>query len=244
MSKIKVTTISDPDNDNTALTIDSSGNVTFAGDVDLSAGTVTGVSSGIVGMSVFTSSGTWTKATREAALGVTIKRVIVEVLGAGGGGSRHNSNAGSVAAGYGGAYCKKLIDVSAITTSTITIGSGGAGATSSGVAGTDGGDSVWSDGTNTLTASGGPGGPNSAATTPTLNTATGGDLNIPGKHGIRIDYVESRGGGSIYGDGGAYRYISNNPYPASGYGAGGGGGYQTNGETGTDGIVIVTEIAG
>ena len=47
MSKIKVTTISDPDNDNTALTIDSSGNVTFAGDVDLSAGTVTGISSGI-----------------------------------------------------------------------------------------------------------------------------------------------------------------------------------------------------
>ena len=30
MSKLKVTTISDPDNDNTAITVDTSGNVTFA----------------------------------------------------------------------------------------------------------------------------------------------------------------------------------------------------------------------
>ena len=41
MSKLKVTTISDPDNDNTAITVDTSGNVTFAQNVDLSAGTVT-----------------------------------------------------------------------------------------------------------------------------------------------------------------------------------------------------------
>lgn len=44
MSKLKVTTISDPDNDNTAITVDTSGNVTFAQNATFS-GTVTGISS-------------------------------------------------------------------------------------------------------------------------------------------------------------------------------------------------------
>lgn len=44
MSKLKVTTISDPDNDNTAITVDTSGNVTFSQNATFS-GTVTGVES-------------------------------------------------------------------------------------------------------------------------------------------------------------------------------------------------------
>jgi len=48
MSKLKVTTISDPDNDNTALTIDTSGNVTFAQSVDLSSGISTARSADVV----------------------------------------------------------------------------------------------------------------------------------------------------------------------------------------------------
>jgi hypothetical protein len=44
MSKLKVSTISDPDNDNTALTIDTSGNITVAQNATFS-GTVTGISS-------------------------------------------------------------------------------------------------------------------------------------------------------------------------------------------------------
>jgi hypothetical protein len=47
VSKLKVTTISDPDNDNTAITVDSSGNVTFAQDATFS-GSVTGISSDLV----------------------------------------------------------------------------------------------------------------------------------------------------------------------------------------------------
>jgi len=43
MSKLKVSAIHDPDNDNEALTIDQSGNVTFSANVDMSAGTVTGI---------------------------------------------------------------------------------------------------------------------------------------------------------------------------------------------------------
>jgi len=45
MSKLKVTTISDPDNDNTAITVDTSGNVTFAQNATFS-GTVSGIDSG------------------------------------------------------------------------------------------------------------------------------------------------------------------------------------------------------
>ena len=48
MSKLKVTTISDPDNENTALTIDTSGNVTFAQSVDLSSGISTARSADVV----------------------------------------------------------------------------------------------------------------------------------------------------------------------------------------------------
>ena len=48
MSKLKVTTISDPDNDNTALTIDTAGNVTFAQSVDLSSGISTARSADVV----------------------------------------------------------------------------------------------------------------------------------------------------------------------------------------------------
>ena len=48
MSKLKVSTISDPDNDNTALTIDTSGNVTFAQSVDLSSGISTARSADVV----------------------------------------------------------------------------------------------------------------------------------------------------------------------------------------------------
>ena len=83
---------------------------------------------GIVGISTFTASGTWTKATREAALGVTIKRVIVEVQGAGGSGSAHTN----YCFGGSGGYAKKLLDVSSVSSATITVGSGGASVSANG----------------------------------------------------------------------------------------------------------------
>ena len=47
MSKLKVTTISDPDNDNTAISIDTSGNITIPNNATFS-GTVTGAGGGKV----------------------------------------------------------------------------------------------------------------------------------------------------------------------------------------------------
>ena len=73
------------------------------------------VDSGLSSVQTFTSSGTWTRPS-----GIT--KVVVEVQGAGGSGSdgqagnNKNNNGGS------GGYVKKLLDVSSISSATITIG--------------------------------------------------------------------------------------------------------------------------
>lgn len=210
-----------------------------AGQTLVNNGSATGfgpLASGIVGVSTFTASGTWTKATREAALGVTIKRVIVEVQGGGGAGG---DGSGSPS-GAGGGYARKLIDVSSISSSTITVGAGGPyGSTG---AGASGGATTWDDGTNTVTGNGGAGGQASLSSYRNGGTASGGDINIQGGS------AGAYGGNSVFGFGGNPRSgtsNSNATYNARGYGAGGGGsGGGSQGGGGTGGIVIVWEIAG
>jgi len=216
---------------------------------DITSGAVP--TTGIVGTSVFTASGTWTKATREAALGVTIKRVIVEVQGGGGAGGSFYYDGLPYAAGSGGSggYAKKLIDVSSISSSTITVGAAGTGALYQ--TGGTGGSSIWSDGTNTITCTGGSGGiyGNNASTNGgTGGTATGGDLNIDGQDG---SWRAELPGGSIYGHAGQTASFTNNSTSvvygdAQGDGAGGRGKSVSTGPgaDGAPGIVIVTEIAG
>ena len=105
--------------------------------------------SGLSSVQVFTASGTWTK-----PAGIT--KVMVEVQGAGGSGSATGTNYSS---GGAGAYVKKILDVSSVTSSTITVGSGGAAIAANGGAGNAGGASSWNDGVNTtLTAGGGTAG--------------------------------------------------------------------------------------
>ena len=79
---------------------------------------------------------------------------MVEVQGAGGAATKSATN-GNRNGGGGGGYAKKLLDVSSISSATITVGAGGAGSTSNDTKGGDGGDSSWADGTNTITGSGG-----------------------------------------------------------------------------------------
>lgn len=210
--------------------------------------------SGIVGVSTFTSSGTWTKSTRESALGVTIKRVIVEVQGAGGGGST-SANSEDVAGGSSGGYAKKLIDVSSISSATITIGSGGASVAGTGAAGnvnpgTSGGDSSWDDGTNTVTGGGATAHANQHDIGADPGTASGGDINISGRRGGTRYDRDDTGADSFFGWGGSG---GSNPTPApqnaTGYGSGGGGANYYSSVSGSsgagaDGIVVVWEIAG
>ena len=187
---------------------------------------------GLASIQVFTSSGNWTRPT-----GIT--KVIVEVQGGGAGGARDSSGTDQIGGSAGG-YAKKLLDVSSISTSTITIGAAGAGATGSNDAGDDGGDSSWVDGTNTISGLKGVGG-NTTNTRTIGGLGTGGDLNIPGGDGGK--QIDGRAGSSQFGHGGQNWSVVSGQNNATGYGAGGGamefsGG---NGGAGTAGIIVVTE---
>ena len=190
--------------------------------------------SGLASVQTFTSSGTWTRPS-----GIT--KVIVEVQGAGSSGSDGNSGNTRYCSGGAGGYAKKLIDVSSISTATITIGSGGAGVTS--YPSNAGGDSIWSDGTNTLTG----GGAGAAGTADyyggTGGTASGGDLNITGQHGA--DHEGGQGADSMFGFGGTHGSSSGSSQDtndATGYGSGTCGLY-VGGTTknAKDGLIVVTE---
>ena len=186
--------------------------------------------SGLASVQTFTSSGTWTKPS-----GIT--KVIVEVQG---GGSSGRAD-GTYPRGAGGAYAKKLIDVSSISTATVTVGAGGAAQSANGGAGNAGGNSIWSDGTNTVTGGGG-----SAHGTVGLGAAggvaTGGDLNINGQTSSANSATAN--GNSFLGFSDPFNGndTGSNQEPISGYGGGGGHGYTSYpSRVGGNGIVIVTE---
>jgi len=193
--------------------------------------------SGLFSVQIFTSSGTWTKPSG-------IKKVIVEVQGAGSSGTDGQSSSTRSCSGGAGGYVKKLIDVSSISSATVTIGSGGAGV--SGYPSNAGGDSIWSDGTNTLTG----GGAGAAGTGDYYGgaggTATGGDLNIVGQHGGGAG--PRQGADSMLGLGGtrgSTSGYSQDSYDPTGYGSGSAGLYahSAGGSTknGKGGVVIVWE---
>jgi|21_taG_2_1085346.scaffolds.fasta_scaffold04928_1 hypothetical protein len=212
--------------------------------------TTSGFDSGLANRQVFTSSGTYTKTS-----GVT--KIIVEVQGAGGGSGASEWPYMVGGPGGGGGYANKFIDVSSISSSTITIGAGGAGGSSTG-AGSNGGNSIYADGTNTVTGNGGGGGGkasnNSAnGVAGSGNTGVGGDFNIEGQRGSMTAPVNpantinpsANGGSSFYGLG-AVQKKYNTPLARSGtgYGAGASANWSNvsqEGADGTDGIVIITE---
>jgi len=188
--------------------------------------------SGLSSMQVFTSSGTYTKPS-----GVT--KVIVEVQGAGGSGSAVST---PKCFGAGGGYVKKLLDVSGVTSSTITVGTGGAGKAANAGVGNAGGSSSWNDGVNTtLTAGGGEGG-RIDGTASAGGSATGGDFNVEGQGGGKSGYAVLSGG-SFLGKTNGFEVTGLNLNSApTGYGAGSGLGTEAIASVdGGNGIVIVTE---
>jgi hypothetical protein len=194
------------------------------------ASKLSGVESGLTSVQTFTSSGTWTRPS-----GIT--KVIVEVQGAGSSGRAD----GSYFRGAGGGYSKKFIDVSSISSATITVGAGGAAQSANGGAGNAGGNSIWSDGTNTVTGGGGSA-HNTVGSGALGGVATGGDLNINGQGSGTA--VGSPNGNSFlgYSDWCAGSLTGSNQETIPGYGGGGGHGYTSYvSRVGGDGIVIVTE---
>lgn len=225
-----------------------------------------GVPSGLASVQVFTSSGTWTRP-------AGVKRIIVEVQGGGGGGGGSDTDGTAYTTGGGAAgasYGRSLIDVSAISTATVTVGTGGAGGTNLGTTGGTGLNSIWDDTTNLITALGGLGGTGSGAaqsvTTigPAANaigrTATGADINLGGHGGANgsiciadTNCTGGQGGAAHLGGSGAPGVRNAAPGASIGrlglnYG-GGGGGSATSASTagaaggdGAPGIVIVWEF--
>jgi hypothetical protein len=206
---------------------------------------------GLQSMQVFTSSGTWTKP-------AGINKIKVYVTGAGGGGGGGEPNWNNGGGGGGGGTAIEIIDVSAVSSVSVTVGTGGSG----GAAQTNGSAGGSSSFGSYCSATGGGGGrfANGAGYTYVLGTggtATGGNLNIRGGEGgstgggNAADEPNSggKGGASFWGDGGpAGQNINGTGRTAIVYGTGGGGGDDNNGSSyaggsGMSGIVVVEEYA-
>ncbi len=204
---------------------------------------------GLKSVQVFTVSGTWTRP-------AGIRKVIIEVVGGGGGGGGKSAVANNGAGGGGGGgYAIKFLDVSGIATSTITVGTGGAGGVAGDNSGATGIASSWADGVNTVTGNGGVGGggtPTNVNVNAAGGTATGGDINVPGQagspgstsHTFSPTMGGSSGGGK--GAGAAATNFGGGALAGSLYGGGGGGAAGDAvatgaGGNGAAGIVIVWE---
>ena len=217
---------------------------------------------GVKSVQVFTGSGTWTRPSG-------IARVLIESVGAGGGGGGADTagaNLSAAGGGGGGGTAKKLLDVTSIATSTITIGSAGTAGVADGGTGGTGGNTLWADGVNTVQGNGGAGGIGSGSA-PGVSlpykggaggTASGGDINLTGAAGhsgaaeVGINAMGGNGGTSAHGGGGlggrAVAVGTDAGTDGGNYGGGGGGSANSAtvagvvGGAGAAGIVIVWEF--
>lgn len=199
----------------------------------------------------FTSSGTWNKPSGCKAVKVTV------VGGGGGAGGTSNSTYGGAGGGGAGGFGIAFIDVTAVSSQTVTVGSGGSGGSTAPTDGSSGGSSSFG---SYCTATGGGGGAKAAGNVTTAGgsagTCSGADITIPvnsGGNGMGASYSRKggRGADNVFGFGGYFGDgMTETPSTsASGYGAGGGGpgddstsAEAQNGGNGSQGIVIVEEF--
>lgn len=202
-----------------------------------------GSSGGYQSVQVFTAGGTWNR-----PAGISLVRIICVGAGGGAGGTTSGGGTSCSGGGGGGGTALLTLDVSAISSATVTIGSGGAGGASGGSTGSTGGTSSFGAHCSATGGAGGDGmGSVSSDTAPGGAGGTGasGDVNIPGGYGgVGI----ARGGNQtcLAGGGGNMLCPStgyNTNATALGYGVGGSGiaGGGIAGRNGSDGIIIVYE---
>ncbi|HIG8227977.1 TPA: hypothetical protein ACYEM3_003839 [Klebsiella pneumoniae] len=212
----------------------------------------------LLGVQVVTSSALITKS-------AGAKRWRIRALGAGGGSSAAPATAAgqvSISNGGGaGAYAEGIYDVSALSSATVTIGSGGVGGTAISPNGGDGGTT--SVGT-LISAPGGkaglPAGPANPPFQPVANTNSNSPTgwNIIGTSGsgseaavaVSTSYAAgSRGANSQLGVGGSVPAINTPANTGGGYGSGASGCSNgvsqplNPGASGRDGVVIIEEYA-
>ena len=195
---------------------------------------------GLASQQVFTASGTWTKPTD-----IILIKVYV-TAGGGGGSPNHLSNVPGCGGGAGGTAIE-IIDVSSVSSVTVTIGI-------SGPLSTGGGTSSFGA---YCSATGGAGGAtgNYAAQGAFSGVGTGGDINLKGGGGgtntsYEASYLAAggKGGESFWGGGAAAggngTSIVPNDADSAGFGCGGGGGGAESGNlasVGGAGIIVVEE---
>lgn len=198
---------------------------------------------GLAGVQVYTaSSSTWTKSTRESALGVTITKLLVFITGGGAAGTRVSGSFGM--GGGAGGTAIKLIDVSSIASVAITIGAGGldTGTGSSPSYGNAGGASAFGVAPATVHCTAGGGSQGSSTGVPGAGgVGASGDMNIKGGFG---DY-QGHGGASFWGGGSGFGYNGSSyvsPASVGSYGSGGGGTRDATAGDGQDGVCLVLEF--
>jgi hypothetical protein len=156
-----------------------------------------------------------------------ITKVLVEVQGGGGAGGTGDGSLHAAGGGGAGGYARKMVDVSATTSVSVTIASCGVASFSSFASSTAG-----SNGGGAGSAGGAPG------------LGKGGDLNLYGQGGDPGSSVSGVGGGTggngFFSGGGQGGLGST---PGDGHNGGGGGGSSSNSVSGgacSDGTVVIT----
>ena len=193
--------------------------------------------SGIRSMQVWTSNGTWTKPSG-------VKTIMVTVTGAGGGGSGYCESAGA------GGTSQRQVDVTNVSSVTVTVGNPGGGTNYSGC----GGNGNTSSFGSYCSASGGLGANCAEQHAGGYGgNGSGGSLNIYGGggngHGSNYSYGTHASGASFYGRGQPSSHnqgnYSHRHESHAAWGSGGNGSQHGNrGARGREGVVVVHEYYG